>query len=344
MKKSMFLLLFLGLIGFIYSCGGGGGGTSPSGNVSFYVTDAMSDQYRQVAATLNSVSLVNSESGEQCVLLDNSTSVDIATLANEILLLGAPNCPAGNYDRIHAELSNSVVITNSAGVTQTCTFVSYNQNSNNPPDVLNCNGNNCTLDVNGAVNVFANQNNKLGLDFELKNFVVNDFPNPDCTVTMKVSPLNASDMMGKMGQGYMESVEGRISLLNATDKTFTLSGEDRSFTVDYNGVSQQGIDKLLPFAQDNNLEVRVLANSIDLGSAITATGIYVMDEGMVSNLDASGMTFVLGNGITVDYSSALVEGETALANGVQAEVSLMGTNGTAYIANKVEVDEPEAED
>lgn len=344
MKKLSYFLFFLFFAAIIYSCGSGGGGAA-TGNVSLYVTDDLSG-YEQVAAVLNSVSLVGSGSGAECFLLNSPEGVDIANLSEKILLLDVASCPAGEYNRIHIVFNNTATLTDGVQ-TQTCAFKSYKDNSNHP-NVLNCSGisNTCTLDVNGAVNVFGGKNGKAGLDFDLKNFEVANFPNPNCTVTMKVSPLNASDIGSKKEQGYLEAITGDISNLNTTSKTFVITKGSAAFNVNYSGINNQpGIDQLLQFAVSNHLKVRLVAASIDLNSTLIPSEISVKAEGSISGLNTSAQTFTLmmplGN-IGVNYSSAVVEG--TLTDGVSAEANLTGLNGGMYIASKVEAGQVETDD
>jgi hypothetical protein len=106
------------------------------------------------------------------------------------------------------------------------------------------------------VNVLARKTEKLELDFDLKNFSVAGFGTPACQVTMKVSPLNASDM-GRIS--HLEAITGLVSDLDTADKTFTLTRGHLSFSVLYSGITdlqQPGLDTLLR-AQDDRLSVRV---------------------------------------------------------------------------------------
>lgn len=336
-RPIVFSVIMVAVAAFLYSCGGG---SAPStGTVSLFAADDISG-FEQVAAVINGVSLLNTGSGASCDLLVEPAAMDVAELSDEILLLNVADCPSRSYNRIRIVFKKSVTLTDATG-TQTCEFVSY-KDSAGQPNVLNCTADGtCTLDVNGAVNVFANQNEKLALDFILKDFEVTGFPNPGCQVTMKVSPLNASGMMGKIQQGYHEAVSGTISALDVTAKTFMLKRGSTRFVVDYSAVAQEGIDELLQFAQDKSLRVSVTATSIDAGSDVAASGIFVKAEGTVAGLGATTFTlqFGLSDSITVDYSGAVVEGASPLADGASVDVNLSGVNGTTYMASKVEVEE-----
>jgi hypothetical protein len=341
MKRIICVLAIAALAAIFASCGGDGGVST--GTVGLFVTDDLSD-YQEVAVIINSVSLRHTGTGEECTLFTMPTppadplKVDIAELSDEILLLSVSECEARSYNRIRVVLNKEVELTDGS-VTQSCQLVSYKDESNNP-NILACDpvDDTCTLDVNGAVNVFAGQHEEVALDFMLKDFEVAGFPGEDCSVTMKVSPLHSSGMEGKQQQGYRESLVGFITSHDAQDMIFTLRHGNTTYTVDYSGVDQQNIGALIGFAFDNNLQVKVLASDIGPDGYITATGLLVKVEGTVSGLDEGGESFTLqfnGTDIMVDYSTAMVEG--LLAEGVTVEVRLSGLDGTTYVAAKVEV-------
>lgn len=348
MKKMMALLsIVLTVTSMLYACGGGGGGTStggiegPSGTVALFATDAkMNDLsgFQQVNVTLDGVSLLSTDMDTTCDLLTTSTFLNLSNLSSTIQLLSVSSCPAAQFNRIHLVFDRSLTLM-TGNESSTCTFTSFKDESNNP-NILSCGANTCSLDINGAVNVLAGQPGKLSLDFVLKDFVVDDFPGPNCTVTMKVSPLNASDMNNReKNRGFKEAVTGNISSLDTTTKTFILEKGNRNFTVNYSGVTETGIDQLLQFAQNNNLKVQVKTSSIDLSdNTIAASAIFVKVEGTVSGLTAA--TFTLNGApftsITVDYSGAEMEGTPA--NGASVGVKLNGFDGTEYLAFEVEVE------
>jgi hypothetical protein len=341
---SMGFCFLLMAVVLIVSCGGGGGGgSSPSGNVALYATDDLSG-FQQVTATINKVQLVNTGTGDACTVLTTPVTTDIARLSSVLQLLNLTGCPAVNFNRIHMEFSQTVSLTGADNATETCSFTSFKDN-NNQPNALQCNSGNCSLDITGAVQVFANQNNRMGLDFVLKDFDVSG-SGSNCAATMKVSPLNASDLDGKKAGGSMEGIKGEVSNLNTTAKTFTLTKGSVSLTISYSSVKEQNIDTVLQLAATDNLTVQVLAPSLLGTGPVAATAVFVKIEGTVSNLDTSGKTFTLnfdtGRTITVDFSTATVEG--LLANNVAVEVELNGFNGTNFTAINVELSQVEMED
>ncbi|UCD34900.1 MAG: DUF4382 domain-containing protein, partial [Nitrospiraceae bacterium] len=202
MKKKIPLLriLFCAALAasFSLACGGSGGSGSSSassGSVVLYATDSPEDDYTQVIMTLNSVQLLHTGSGNPCILTDKSEEpavLDITELSSKLQLLEVSTCNAESYNRIHIEFDRTVTLSDGTAKAD-CQFTSY-KNNNNKPNVLHCDDitETCTMDINGAVNVLTAAQTVVALDFELKEFEVEDFPAEGCSVTMKVSPLNAS--------------------------------------------------------------------------------------------------------------------------------------------------------
>jgi hypothetical protein len=344
MRKSAYLLVALtGLCMILSSCGGGSGSVVvSSGSVVIFVTDDISN-FQQVISTVNKVQLVQTGSGASCDVLTTPTVVDLSDLPSLFELLNSASCPAESYNRLHVEFDRTVSVTDSTGFTNaSCAFTSYKDQNNNP-NVLTCRGNGCSLDITGAVNVLANRTNNVALDFDLKNFDVANFAGPNCSVTMKVSPLNASDMNSKMMQGYKTGVIGTISGLDTVARLFTITKRDMTFTVNYSGVTQTGIDDLLQLAEDDSLKVSIRSSTADFSGTIVASAIYVTVEGTISGIDAAARTFDLAyiaggiaRLITVDYTNA-VEVAGTIANGVPVDAVLSGFDGRSYLARKVEV-------
>jgi hypothetical protein len=229
-------------------------------------------------------------------------------------------------------------------------FTSY-KDQGNQSNVLTCDSvtNLCTLPIRGAVHsssfdVQSNQHNKLGLDFSLKDFKVADFGLPTCAVTMKVSPLNASDMKKK---GSQEAARGTVSALDTTAKTFLLTKGTMVFSVFYAGISdaaQPGLDLLLAQAEADGVRVMVMTDSIDLETKIIdASSVSVKIKGTVSALNTKAHTFTLTYGasakmLSASYSSPSdVDGK--IADAVKAKVKLYGYDGVTqeYLATHVEV-------
>lgn len=337
----------------LYSCHrGGNSGTPATGTVALFLTDDPMELFTQVTATINRIQLVSTGTGTACDVLTAPATVNIANLADVMQLVNVAECPAGPFNRIHIEFDKSVQLMSGptgTGMPSLCSFVSFkDEGSGSQPNILQCDVDNiCRLDVNGAVNVLVQQDNRLALDFNLKDFEVMHFGEPmTCGVTMKVSPLNASDIEKR---GNREAITGIVSRLSTTDRTFNLTRGNRTFAVLYSGITdtgQPGLDVLLQRAQDDGLRTKVTASNIDfMNNTISASEILVKVEGTVSNL-VSGSTFSVKYGpggsrnIGVDHSNAAVEGTPATGSWV--DVKLYGSTDVSntFLARKVEVESP----
>lgn len=356
MKKLIFFAAALLLAGIIYACGGGGGSGSISGatgTVPLYVTDDMGD-YKQVLATLELVQLVHTGTNTSCDLLTESQSVDIANLQDVLQLLNTSVCPAGPYNRVHIEFSQAVGLTNANDVPADCVFDSYKDNVNaNQPNVLVCDaGGTCSLDISGDIVVIADTVNPFALDFNLREFEVENFGAANCAVTIKVEPQNSDGIDNKMQAGYKNGVTGYVSDLDVNNDNFVLTAKKGDvFNVEYAGALyrdaiQPDLDGLLNFAQVNTLLARIFADSIDESGdqPITASTVFVKMKGVVSGLDEVNHLFNLTNaakGITiaVDYAdaSAFAKVDGALAENVWVETKLFGRDSSYYFAHEVEV-------
>ncbi len=306
------------------SCSGGNGRTS-SGTVALYATDNMSN-HKQVIATINKVTVESTGSGATCEVLTTPVTINIANLSNVLQLLNVADCPAVPYNRLHIEFNRSVELMDSAGNESSCSFTSY-KDEDNHVNRLQCNGDTCTLDINGAVNVLINQYNKVALDFRLKDFDVDHFGTASCSVTMKVSPLHGKEF-GHLDR--FEGITGLVTNLTTSTRTFTLSKDHLALDVLYSGITssrQPGLDDLLLRAQQDGLRTAVTASAIDFSTkTIEASKILVKVEGLVSNLTTSTNTFTLtyreGKTMPIDYGNAAVKG--TVANGAWTEVKLYG--------------------
>jgi hypothetical protein len=338
-------IALMGLFLFLSSCGGGGNVTivASSGSVTVYVTDDIS-HFQNVTSTINKVQLVQTGTDTACDILTTPTTLNLTDLASLFELLGTAQCPAQSYNRIHIEFDRTVAVADNTGLTNTsCAFTSYKDQNNNP-NVLSCSGDTCSLDINGVVNVLANKTNNVAMDFDLKNFDVSGLAGSDCSVTMKVSPLNASDINGKMKQGYKTGVTGTISGLDTAAGTFVISKGKGTFTVDYSAVTQTGLGSILQLAETDRLKVNVRAADIDVSSGtITASAIYVRVEGTVSGLDTVDHTFNLAytpsggsqKSIAIDYTN-VVEVTGTLSDGATADAALAGFTESTCLAHQIE--------
>ncbi len=334
------------IIALFYGCGGGGDGDSSSsenkslGIVELYITDDMSD-YKQVITTINDVQLMHTGTGTKCDILSAPVSLDITDLSSVLQLVDVSSCVPNNYNRIHIEFDKSVDVMDQTDSTSTCSYTQY-KNDNNQPNVLHCDETTCYMDINGAVNVFANQTQKMALDFNLKDFDVS-YSQAGCSVTMKVSPLNASAMVQKRNMGYRESISGSISELDINNKIFTMVKGKKIFTINYSQVNQQNIEHLLQFAFEHNLKVKVEATQFDTGTCI-ASHVYVNFEGMVSNLNTHENRFDLAfqnEIININYNQAVnencIEGTLVNNSYIEAKLYSYDSANDQYIASCIQL-------
>lgn len=309
--------------------------------VALYATDGIAD-YKQVIATINMVQLKHTGSGAACNVLSTQMTINIANLANELQLLSVAQCPAVPYNRIHIGFNKSVELMDALDTKATCSFASYKDGSNHP-NVLQCDGMDCSLDVNGAVNVLVNHTNAMALDFDLKHFDVDHFGTPSCSVTMKVSPLHG-DGVEKLH--HHKGITGVVSGLTVSTKTFTLATHHTSFNVLYSSITptgQPGLNDLLLRAQEDGLRTRVTSTGIDfVDSTIVASAIAVKVEGMISDFDGVNKTFTLtykkGKTLKINFNNAVTKG--LLADDAWVEVKLYGYDSMneVFLAGTVEVE------
>lgn len=342
--KIRIFALFFAVLGaglWLTNCGGGGGGgtSSSTGSAGLFMTDDASS-YQDIIAVVNSVTFLNSGNGDSCEVFPNASTsgpatVNLSNLSNVLALISTGNCPSESFNRVKVVFSNTVGLTNSAGTSSGCAFAGFSQGQP-APDTLSCSGNNCTMEVNGAVNVLANQNNRAALDFVLKDFNVTGFGQPNCSVTMRVSPLNASQMDQK---GFVSGINGTIS--NAVDNTVTINTGTRSFLVNTTASGQTGFPGLMQFARANGLPAQANCTSFDFNAgSCQSSQVLASLTGTVSGLSNSGststftLTFKSGS-ITVSVPAAQVEGQ--LVNDKLAIVKLLSQTGNnSYAASQVE--------
>ncbi len=244
------------------------------GNAGVYVTDdktssaatgsnVVSDPvYSGVTLTIETIRLVNTATNAECDLLVQP--MQISSLEN-LQFINFEECGAGPYNRIRVLLNKNTELTES-GLTSACTFTSYTKHgSGNQPDRLFCHDNDdfCELNINGAVDVLTSETSKVALNIRLKDFIVTDFETPGkCTITMKVSPLNASQMK-KLG--YPEVISGIVSNVNTTNDTFDITRGSHTFSVLYSGITTTALEDLL--SNSDGLRTKVTSSTgIDLAN------------------------------------------------------------------------------
>jgi hypothetical protein len=342
----------------LYACGGsgsGGGGGSSAGSamVSAYVTDDLGG-YESVVLTLKSVQLRHT-SGRSCEIIPEQPPTDVAELGRDQLvsLVDTTNCEAGPYNRLFVELDDDVTLRETAtSPTLACKFVSYFEDGFPLPNRLACNGDTCSLNITGAVNLVARNHEHVALDVDLKQFIVDTSVDP-CTVTLKVSPLHAAD---KLAAGYRIALSGTVSDVVPAEDRFTLTVRGKPFTVRHDGVTDQpGLDALLERAAMDELRTTVRCQTLDaaatppLCTAQTVAlqplkAISVKAKGTVTVLAPVAQTFTLiygaGTMLPVNYAKAAELGKVVgpLADNAVASVKLYGSDPGFFFAREVEVE------
>ncbi len=289
------LSLFLLIIPVFLSCGGNDeeepAGPASPGTVAVFITDNISF-YKQVIATVNSVSLVNSGTMTSCTVLRIPVTLDLSNLTNIAQFVDAADCPSGLYNSIDIVFQRDIQLMDQNENTSACRFTSY-LDDNNQQKPLTCDpSGECRMSIRGAVRqgavqVLPGRTSDLGIDFDLKQFTVTGFGDSACAVAMKVYSVDAASLNNS---GRAHGVTGSISDLDTSAKTFRLSRAGRSFSVDYSTPIPAlppsiNIDFLLQTAVDNGLKVKVMGSSINLATnTITASQVFVKVEGTVSDL------------------------------------------------------------
>lgn len=323
--------------------------TTSTGQVSLYFTDDISN-FKQVVLTVQKVQLINSGTRSSCNLLGSPVSMDIPRLAGLMQYMDSADCQASPYNRIHIEVDQNLELMDFTGTRSACRFTSY-LDSSNKLNTLQCTAGTCTLDINGAVRrgaleILADRNNKLALDFDLKSFTVENFGDASaCSVTMKVTPLEDSEIMQREDR---DSISGGIFELDTTNRSCILRKGQRPFTMSYAGISetaQPGIDTLLQTAQDKRFTAVIQTTELDLDTRnFDASAVSVKARGIVQALNPPTNTFTLQYRLPdlilqVSFDPATVDG--FLANDSEVEVKFSGydTASGTYHAERVAVKE-----
>ena len=348
-------LLLIASASLLFSCGGTVQDPNPGsgkGSVALFITDNISF-YKQVVATVTAVRLINSGLASSCEVLDGQTTLDLANLTDIAQYVDLTECDAGKYNVLEIDVRKDVWLMNQLNATSSCSFDAV-LNAAGRPVPLDCDPVTgiCTVPVRGGLRdgwvlVQEDRYNDLGIDFNLKEFTVNDFGGPACSVTMAAATISAADFNSS---GRAHSVTGPITDLDTAADTFTLLANGVSLTVDYSGILpslQPNIDVLLQTAQSAVLKVNVLTGGIDLETAtISANRVYVKAAGSISALaGAPQWTFaltyaplqsILGNYHPSHFNPAL-DLQGVLADGVWADVKFSGFQAGSYDAASIEV-------
>jgi hypothetical protein len=338
----------------LLSCGVGAGPDpqpgSGKGKVSLFITDNISF-YKQVVSTITGVRLVNSGTGGVCEVMVDPLTLDIANLTNLAHYASLAECPDGRYNRIDIDVRKGAFLMDQLDATSACSFTSYiDEVGNLKPLTCDQGTDICSFSIrggsrDGSVTVQEDRYNDLGIDFDLKEFRVDDFGDPaDCSVTLVAAVVSAADMNSS---GRSHEVTGTVRDLASGARTFTLLAGGLSLTVDYSGINpalQNNIDDLLLAAQSDGYPVIVQTGGIAIETgAIAANRIFMKAPGTVSGVqDQPQWLFTLvsqpDKPIAGSYKPpAVVEG--TFVDGAWVNVRFDGYDAAAekYLAASVEV-------
>ena len=227
-------------------------------------------------------------------MLTDPLTLDIANLTNLAHYAGLAECPNGRYNRIDIDLRRNAILMDQRGATSACSFKSYIDESGTiKPLTCDTDSGICSFSIRGGlrdglVMVQEDQYSDLGIDFNLKEFKVEDFGvQGACSVTMMAAVVSAVDMNSS---GRSHEVTGSLRDLDSGARTFTLLASGVSLTVDYSGINpalQKNIDDLLVTSQTDSLPVIVQTGSIDIETGmVTANRIFVKAAGTASGVQA----------------------------------------------------------
>lgn len=349
------LIMILSLL-LLPSCGGPPEDYAPGsgrGKVVLFLSDNISF-YKQVVATITSVRLINSGTGEVCEVLGSPVTVDIANLTDIAWYANLADCAVGRYNRIDIALQRDVRLMNQLDVASSCSFAAALDESG-AERPLDCDQGTgiCTASIRGGsrdvwVQVQEDRHNDLGIDFDLKKFTVRGFGDPSaCSVTLSASTLSAGDIKRS---GRAHSITGGITALDIPGRTFTLVTSHVSLTIDYARVLpalQPNLDLLLQKAQDEGLRVNVRTGGIDLQAGTLPAGrICVKAAGTVSAVTGPPQwTFTLSTGPSLTIAGshrppAAVQGTIADGAWVNVQFDGFHSGRMEYLAASIELLSP----
>ena len=281
-------------------CGGGGGSSAAGGTgssatpaaLNVFVTDAFTDQYKQVLVTLYKIELTTDGTNYQTVFSDASgQTINLSSLASTTDLLASVNVPAGTYTQARITFADHFTLVSQAGVS-TSTAVD--------PSIGTVTNGMVALTIATPTKCLPGQASALVIDFNLAEFtLVGNVLRP------QLGPGGGSQDAGKDCSAHLG---GTVANLVA-GTNFDLQGPDgrtlhvllSSTTTTVSG--QTGA----AFTLANGQNVRV-EGAFDITSqTVTATSVILNDDmavphqrvnGTVASVDTTANTFVL----TVDHA------------------------------------------
>lgn len=226
MKKLLVLCAALSTLSLV-GCGGGGSsllngttGTKGTSKASVLVTDAFSDVYSHVWATIYHVALVPAAGTNNCanvVLYDNPTGIqiDLTTLRDStgarFSFLGSNTIPAGTYTAIAVTVGPTMQLFQVGSTTGTSVPVDTTlpKDASGNPILTNT--------FKTPKTLAANTTNNLIVDFKLASFVIRD--SKVIPVVAEGDPTGCTDPSRHNPNEYL----GTVSNLTGTSPTLTFT-------------------------------------------------------------------------------------------------------------------------
>ncbi|NOX76816.1 MAG: DUF4382 domain-containing protein [Gammaproteobacteria bacterium] len=322
----------------LFGCSGGGGGGSneeTAANVSLYVTDNLTQEYREVWVSIYSVT-VNDDVQQPVTLFNNPAGQvqNLRALVGVGALLDTQNLAAGTYRDFTVTLGNSIELVDANGLTITALF-----------DSSQAEAETVSFDVDGSLAVTAGQNTAAAIDFDLAQFTYNASTGEVMPVLVYQDSTQTDDLV----RTYAE-IEGRVaSITSATEFVITPESGGAHITVVLHetavvferATDTTGSDtSLLSVGSEveaygnfdhNTLVLEAVRVKIDVvtdnaNKLREAEGTIVALNGTVVTLDIAESDFMPGAN-TIDFDTAnatFTKGNaTMLAVGVE-----LGVNGT----------------
>ncbi len=309
--------IFLLALVMLPGCGGGGGSGSSGitssatpAALNVFVTDAFSDQYKQVLVTLYKIELTTDGTTYQTVFSDAAgQTVDLASLANTTELLASVNVPAGTYTQARITFGDHFTLVSPDGTSKSVAV---------DPSVGTAANGTVALTIPTPTRCVSGQSSALYVDFKLAGFtLVGNVLRPQ---------VGAGDPGQDGGRGCDAHLGGTVANLVA-GTSFDLQGPNgRMLHVVLSATTaivsgQTGAAVTLA----NGQNVRVEGAFDAASQTVTATTVTLDDvmgmmhperaDGTVASVNAGANTFVLtiqradgfqptGGTITVQVGSA----------------------------------------
>lgn len=164
-------LLLIPAVASLVACGSNDSISGGDGTVSLLVTDNLTQDYSEVWVNIKSVSAINNTNQEVMLFKNlNGQTYNLSQLSNIGALVDTQNITADTYVSFEVEMENAIALVDQNSMITNATF---DQSNNSDYDIH----------INGLLQVDANQNTSLLLDFDLQQFIYDAATN---TVTPNV--------------------------------------------------------------------------------------------------------------------------------------------------------------